>query len=263
MVSLSSSILMKFHSDSQGLYMRISPSKLTTYLSCPKRYQFKYVLGFEEESGQAAINGSFVHEVLEHFYELEPAKRTLVNAFSFARQLDLCWEGIQYERCLELIWNLFDLEDPTTVNCKRTELDIELPWPEAGEGYSLKGIIDRIDIEPDGYVIVDYKSGKAPTKPEELDEKSLGIKFYSMLGLKAFGSLPVRVKLLYLGTPQVITWDVTPNLARAVEAKALAAVTEIENERFKAKPGLACRWCPFREICPDAKKPVDKKKKTK
>lgn len=243
--------------------MRISPSKLTTYLSCPKRYQFKYVLGFEEESGQAAINGSCVHEAFEALYEWPADMRTLQLALESLDAAYSNWPEADLERCQELVWNLFDLEDPTVVNCKRTELDIELPWPEAGEDHSLKGIIDRIDIEPDGYVIVDYKSGKAPTKPEELDEKSLGIKFYSMLGLKAFGSLPVRVKLLYLGTPQVITWDVTPNLARAVEAKALAAVTEIENERFKAKPGLACRWCPFREICPDAKKPVDKKKKTK
>lgn len=241
--------------------MRLSPSKLSTYLSCPQHYDYKYVQELEEESGQAAINGSFVHLVLEHFYDapVRPKQRTLAAALSLSAQLHLIDEtGADLERCQELIWNLFDLEDPTTVKCLRTEMDLELPWGD----HSLKGIIDRVDIEDDGYVIVDYKSGKAPND-EDLAEKALGVKFYAMLGLKAFGSLPVRVVLLYLGTPQKITVDVTESIARGIEVKAQAAVTAIEKGEFKPKPGLACRWCSFKEICPSAKKPVDKKRKTK
>lgn len=225
--------------------MRISPSKLSTYLSCPQKYDYKYVQEIPDGTGQAAINGSCVHEALEFLYECEPWNRTLARALESLDAAFGNWPEAELERCQELVWNLFDLEDPTTVNCRRTELDLELPWGD----HSLKGIIDRVDVEDDGYVIVDYKTGKAP-RDEDLDERALGIKFYAMLGLKAFGTLPVRVVLLYLGTPQKITFDVTPALARAIEVKAAAAVDAIERGNFKAKPGLACRWCSYKDLCP-------------
>lgn len=236
--------------------MRLSPSKLSKFLSCPAAYDYKYVQGLDEEPGQAAVNGSCVHEALEYLYQVIPEGRTLQQALEYLDEAIKQWPDADLERCQELVWNLFDLEDPTTVNCRRTELDLELPWGE----HSLKGIIDRVDVEEDGYVIVDYKTGKAPND-DDLEEKALGVKFYAWLGNLAFGSLPVRVKLLYLGTPQAITFDVGQTMARGIELKATAAVESIERGNFKAKPGLHCRWCSFKEICPSAKKPVDKKKK--
>lgn len=236
--------------------MRLSPSKMSKFLTCPQAFDYKYVQGLEEESGQAAVNGSCVHEALELLYECEPWNRTLGKALESLDAAFKQWPEADLERCQELVRNLFDLEDPTTVNCRRTEMDLELPWGE----HSLKGIIDRVDVEDDGYVIVDYKTGKAPND-EDLDEKALGVKFYAWLGQLAFGSLPVRVKLLYLGTPQAITFDVSKAMVRGIELKASAAVSAIEEGGLVARPGLHCRWCSFKEICPSAKKPVDKKKK--
>lgn len=229
--------------------MRLSPSKLSKYLTCPQAYEYKYVQELEEESGQAAINGTAIHSALEYFYK-EAEVRNLASALvAFDAVLETWTEPLAPEpdKCRELIWNLFDIEDPTEVNCLRTEMDLELPWGD----HSLKGIIDRVDLEADGYVIVDYKSGKAPSD-DDLNEKALGIKFYAMMGEKAFGKPPVRVKLLYLGTPQAITFDVGPAMLRSVERKATNAVEAIERGNFKAKPGLPCRWCSFKEICPSA-----------
>lgn len=218
------------------------------------------MLGLEEESGQAAINGSFIHLVLEHSYELAPELRTLANFLSLSAQLHLVDDtGAELDVCQERIWNLFDLEDPTTVNCRRTEMDLELEWQD---GHTLKGIIDRVDVEPDGYVIVDYKSGKAP-EDKYLNEKALGIKMYALMGLLAFGQAPVRVKLLYLATPQAITFDVSPQMLRSVEKKALAGVEAIERGDFKAKPGIGCSWCSFKDSCDQALTIGKRKRKVK
>jgi putative RecB family exonuclease len=239
--------------------MRLSPSKLSTFLSCGQLYHYKYVEMLPDPSGQAAVNGTAVHAALEALYQMEPAQRTLAAALAHLTHVVETWNDPrsectpELETCQERVWALFDLEDPTQINCRRTEMDLLVDWYD---DHQLRGIIDRVDVEDDGYVIVDYKSGKAPGDGY-LDEKTLGIKMYALMGLKAFGALPVRVKLLYLGTPQTITMDVTPNMVRGVEMKAVASVEAMEAGTFTPKPGMACRFCNYKDVCPAGpKKPL-------
>jgi len=233
--------------------LRLSPSKLSTFLSCGMKYKYKYIDFLPDPSGQAAVNGTAVHSALELLYQLQPEMRTLPRALTFLDHVLNTWPATEEfqpdpDKCQLLVWNLFDIEDPTTVNCRRTEMDLLLDWEK---GHQLRGIIDRVDVEDDGYVIVDYKTGKAPSD-KDVDEKTLGIKIYAMMGKKAFGTLPVRVKLLWLGTPQVMEIDVTERMVRSVEMKAAAAVEAMEAKEFSTNPGFACTFCRYKELCPDA-----------
>ena len=236
--------------------MKLSPSKLNTFLSCGKLYEYKYIDMLSDPSGQAAVNGTAIHEALENLYAQPANWRTLAIALDCLTYVLHDWPKVtacfpEPDVCAERIWNLFDLEDPTTVNCRRTEMDLTLDWYD---DVQLRGIIDRVDVEEDGsYTIVDYKSGKAPSD-RYLPDKLRQMKFYAMMGLKAFGTPPKRVKLLFLGTPQEIVVDVSPSMLRGVEAKAKAAVEAIERGEFVTNPGDACRFCPAKDICPDVKK---------
>ena len=76
-----------------------------------------------------------------------------------------------------LIDKYFAMEDPTAVR----EIGLEL-WMEAPVGHlTLRGIIDRLELDDDGELVVtDYKTGRAPTGNYE--QKSLaGVHFYSFL----------------------------------------------------------------------------------
>lgn len=242
--------------------MKLSPSKLSTFLGCGLKYKYKYIDWLPDGSGQAAVNGTCIHSALEYLYQEEPNNRTLAKALEHLDTALDEWPKVTLffpdrDRCAELVWALFDLEDPTTVNCRRTEMDMLVDWYE---DHQLRGIVDRVDVEEDGYVIVDYKSGKAPAD-KYMDEKTLGIKMYALMGLKAFGKLPVRVKLLFLGNAQTVTLDVTESMVRGVEVKAAASVQAIERGEFNAKPGFACGFCSFKDSCPKVWTPKPKKGK--
>jgi CRISPR/Cas system-associated exonuclease Cas4 (RecB family) len=47
----------------------LSPSSITTYLSCPYKWYLKYVKGIKIPPGDAAIFGSFCHKVYEYFWD--------------------------------------------------------------------------------------------------------------------------------------------------------------------------------------------------
>ena len=62
---------------------------------------------------------------------------------------------------LALLTNYFSIEDPTGFD----PVDRELDMLEDLDGITIRGILDRIDRDDDGrLVITDYKTGKAPPR---------------------------------------------------------------------------------------------------
>jgi putative RecB family exonuclease len=144
----------------------------------------------------------------------------------------------------------FELEDPRTI----TPIGLELKL-EADLGRTrLRGIIDRLELDADGeLVVVDYKTGKAP--PERYENGRLdGVQFYSLLCERNFGRRPARVKLLYLGDPLEITSTPSDQSSRGIERKIGAIWTAIERacsrDDFRPKPSKLCEYCAFRVYCP-------------
>ena len=69
----------------------------------------------------------------------------------------------------------------------------------------LRGIIDRLDMGPDGELtVVDYKTGRAPSARYEQGRMG-GVQTYALLCEKVLGRTPVEVRLLHLRDPVVIS----------------------------------------------------------
>ena len=243
---------------------RLSPSGAGTFEQCPRRWRFRYVDHLPDPAGEAALAGSFAHRVLELLLQAPAAERTRENAKIIARRewpeteaeddyaaLELDDEGGRRFRwkAWQAIEGLWKLEDPGAVDVHATEMDVEA---ELG-GVPFRGIVDRLEVEGDGFVVSDYKSGRAPS-PRFRQGRLEQVLLYAAAAEQVLGETPVRARLLYLGQRTIGT-DVTPAaLDQVVEKLAgtwAGITTACETDEFEPRTGPLCAWCAYVEQCPE------------
>ncbi len=153
-------------------------------------------------------------------------------------------------RSQELLDNYFRLEDPTTI----TPIGIELRLAAPLGDLELRGIIDRLELDADGgLVVTDYKTGAAPRQQYEQGRLG-GVHFYSFLCEELFGVRPSKVQLLYLADPVAIVAEPSDQASRGLRRKLTAIWSAIERscerEDFRPRPSKLCDWCAFQTHCP-------------
>lgn len=242
----------------------LSPSSASAFEGCPRRWKFKYVDRRPEPSGQAAIVGSFAHEVLEHLCSLPPVERTLDQAKTLARRF---WPEVEANddyQALELgeedarafrwqswlaIAGLWDLEDPAEVEVVSTEQKVTAVL----SGVPFLGIIDRVDRIDGKLVVSDYKSGTLPGVRWR-DDKMQQVLLYAAAIGQAEGEQPDQARLMYLGQ-RILPVTVTDRKIEAATEQLSETFVGIQNSctsnQFEAKPGVLCGWCPFVSDCPE------------
>lgn len=149
-----------------------------------------------------------------------------------------------------LVRKYFELEDPRHITTVGLELKLEVSLGSL----RLRGIIDRLEEDRDGNLIVtDYKTGKVPRVQFE-SSKLGGVHFYAYLCEKVLGRRPAKVQLLYLAEPVRIITEPTEQSIRGLQLRTSAIWTAVEKacerEDFRPKPSRLCDWCSYREWCP-------------
>jgi putative RecB family exonuclease len=243
----------------------LSPSKVSTFKDCALAFRFSAIDHLPEPPSAAATKGTLVHLALEHLFERPAPERTveavlldLDRAVGEMRDdpdftdlaLDAEAEAAFFAEAEVLVRRYFELEDPRQVHPIGLELKLEARIGDL----RLRGIIDRLELDADGELVVtDYKSGKAPNERYEQGRLG-GVHFYSFLCEELFGKRPARVQLLYLGDPMVITTVPSDQSSRGLRSKVAAIWQAVElaceRDDFRPKPGPLCTWCSFRAFCP-------------
>ncbi len=244
----------------------LSPSKVTSFRDCALAFRFSAIDRLPEEPTTWTVKGTLVHQVLEHlFWRHGHGARTVAAA---AAELDVVWAGMQTdpdfialalnsgeadafrEEAWSLVQNYFALEDPNEV----TPVGVELLLEARVGDLRLRGIIDRLDLTPDGeLVVVDYKTGRAPSPTYE-QSKLIGVHIYALLCEEVLGRRPAEVRLLHLKEPITITTAPSEQSLRGQRQRAVAVWAAIEracrDEDFRPHPSPLCNFCRFREFCP-------------
>jgi putative RecB family exonuclease len=251
----------------------ISPSKITTFTDCPRMFQYQAIDRLEQPPTIWTLKGTLVHAALEGLFTGAPAQRTedvalerLAEAASddtFISELaalggDASSAAAFVDDAAALVRNYFALEDPTAIDAVGVELRLETTL-EIGGGLAsvpLRGIIDRLDRDEHGdLVVVDYKTGRAPSPGRERS-KLAGVETYALLCERVLGVRPVSVRLLYLRAPLIVEREVAPPTVARQERRAIEvwrAITKAHSSgSFRTSPGPLCNYCAFADRCEGA-----------
>jgi putative RecB family exonuclease len=245
--------------------MSLSPSRVSSFTSCPMQFRFSSIEKLPEPPGVATTKGTIVHRALELLFVRPAAARTpealaddMATALAEYRThpdyVGLRLDGDAAERfdreCYALVDKYFAMEDPTTVR----EIGLEL-WVEAPVGdLTLRGIIDRLELDADGELVVtDYKTGRAPSG--NFEQKSLaGVHFYSFLCEALFGKRPAKIRLMYLASGETIETVPSAQSVKFITTRTTAVWSAVERActtgDFRPRTSKLCDWCSFQRWCP-------------
>ena len=243
-----------------------SPSSINTYLKCPRLYLYDYILGLQAKDGNPdSMNyGRAVHKACEYAINsaLEngkyPSKENFIQKFKDTLQ-DMPMSSLQQREiyvirgdkaldkfyvhlCAAPVSMLYSAEEVIELNI---------------DGVKFKGIIDRIDKNPDGtYTIYDYKTGGAKNEkiicPGGEHED-----YYNQIGLykyyyeKYTGKKVKETIFIYPEEPEDnFTLNLVEEDCEAIRQKFQKAVAQIKSYQFEPSyDKQACKYCPYSDFC--------------
>lgn len=243
----------------------LSPSRVESFLSCPLAFRFASIEKLPDPPTVATTKGSLVHRALELLF-LRPATERTAESLDrcvdaavqeYRRDDDFLLLGLDdgaaralFDDARRITANYLQMEDPTTVRDIGLELRLEAPVGDL----TLRGIIDRLDLDDAGeLVVVDYKTGRAPSPGWERKSMS-GIHFYAFLCESVFGRRPSEIRLMYLKSGETIRATPTAQSTRFMTTRTnavwKAVATACERDDFRPKPGALCDFCAYQRWCP-------------
>lgn len=248
-------------------------------MTCPLLYRFRSIDKIPETPNPVMVRGTLVHAVLERLFDDPAPQRTLDHAVSIvpaewqrllAKNPELAelfavdadgtnsaeaaqWVEAEWlASCTAFLDNYFRMEDPQYLEPDSRELWVK---HELDTGLTLRGIVDRIDVAPDGRIrVVDYKTGKSPNSRFE-DKALFQMKFYALVIWRERGVIPTLLQLMYLGDGQFLRYE--PNEAdllateRKLQSLWTAIVAAMEAREFPPRKNPLCNWCAHKAICPE------------
>ncbi|MBI3780945.1 MAG: PD-(D/E)XK nuclease family protein [candidate division NC10 bacterium] len=245
-----------------------SPSRISTYESCPRQYRYRYIdrIPREEESIEAFL-GSRVHEALNRLYrDLLLGKHPNLN--DILNYYDWQWRR-QWHDQVKIVKQDCSIENYKRLGerCLKDYHDAHKPFDRgqtlglehrvtssldpAGR-YRIQGYIDRlVSVGSGRYEIHDFKtSGRLPGQGLLDADRQLAL---YQLGVQGKWPEAKEIELVwhYLAFGKELRSRRTPEALDRLKATTIALIERIETDtEFKPIKSTLCHWCAYKDICP-------------
>jgi RecB family exonuclease len=251
-----------------------TPTRLATWLDCPRRYRFSYLDRPAPPKGPPWAHnslGASVHNALAGWWRLPLAQRTVGAAGAL---LDRGWidegfadetQSVRWrERARDMVEGYVAHLDPAD-----EPLGVERTVATRTDKIAVSGRIDRLDSRdfeagPE-LVVVDYKTGRHLLTTDDA-RSSMALAIYALAAGRVLRRPCHRVELHHLPTGEVLAWahtaeslarhlsraeDIADECAAADEQMSEGLPAERYDEVFPPRTGPACGWCDYLRNCPE------------
>ncbi len=261
-----------FHSmvDSLLESKHFSPSSFNIYMKCPRQYLYNNILNLakKDKTSDALSYGSAVHAACEFLISQAkktdnyPTKKVFIEEFknklSTLPMTSHEQREIHIGRGEKVLDSFYTHISATPVqNLHDVEKTIEIEL----DGIKFKGIIDRIDKNPDGtYSIIDYKTGKAKSSKIICDGGEHE-DYYNQIGLYKYYFEKItgeKVKDTTFIFPEEFNKNLslvlTDKDCENIIQKFKTAISDIREYKFEPVQNRdtnkqPCQYCQYQEFC--------------
>lgn len=237
-----------------------------TWMTCRRQYFFQYVVRLPAGGPKAHFSlGNSLHAALRDYAmpigaPMTPAQLLEKNWITGGYRDEQMSNTVKSVAHVWLEQYLINEGDFSPAGVERS-----VDYPR--DGYTLTGRIDRIDRRiidgQEQLVIVDYKTGKGV--PDEAEARgSLALAFYAVAAWKLLKTPCRQVELHHLPTGTRAVAHLSDETLTRQGARLDALAHEIidartahgeepsrADELFAPTPSSLCRWCDFRDFCPE------------
>jgi CRISPR/Cas system-associated exonuclease Cas4 (RecB family) len=216
---------------------KLSPSSISTYLQCPRKFYYTYIAKLPSQPIEALEEGGDIHKIIEHYYSLP-----LPDALS------------QNDIILNLSKAINDVVGEVNENVKKKLMGfvefekkrVAWKWRLVGceqevENEYIRGVVDAVFKKQEETYIVDWKSGYNISLTNDY---IFQLSVYRWL-LKANKSYIVFLSSTYNNIREV------PIIPEDKVVRIVSLVKEaLEGETvFERKLSRYCEYCPFNLVC--------------
>lgn len=232
--------------------MRLSKSKVNSYLKCPLEFKFQYIDEIEVPQNKYMALGSDVHLIAEKFTEkfgddiVEIDTRN--ELLKIAHDLDIGYDLTEHIDNLESFFEEVFVENNYKLFSNEEYLH--------DEKNRFSGICDIILEDENGdLVVIDYKTSKSSS----FSKYRLELCYYKLLVENVYNKNVSSVGVFFTKNGRLRLLDICneDNKRKYLNQNEIdEAITtlhkvrnNINNEVFPARRQFLCRYCTYRNIC--------------
>jgi RecB family exonuclease len=234
-----------------------SSTMLKVWLSCRRRFYYRYIEKLQEKRDDGLNEGEFLHAALKKLFD---GGKSFDNEDKLLEKLksimaDMLGEESAQNRYLKELWSEH-LAGFATAQVRhfaegwRVE-QCEMPIEGVVCGLRFRGVVDRIDKRGDETMILDYKSGSVADanrtrKLERLDDFQMSI-YHHILSRRYSSPQLYFIKLFENGV--FVPYNALEEKSAVLE-EHLRKLRETKSfEALKCEDLNRCRYCPYTLIC--------------
>jgi CRISPR/Cas system-associated exonuclease Cas4 (RecB family) len=243
---------------------------LAAFEKCPLQYKFGFILKIPTRGKAVFSFGKTMHNTFEAFLKLVNDEKKSKTSF---KELEKIYEDNwidewydskkekdeYYKNGKRIIKEFYEnnFENPPAGGPPKIlkvngSPALEIPFNLKISGYTLYGVIDRIDEIDGGVMILDYKTGQ-PKDKLDLDAKEQ-LLIYQIAAQEVLHLQPKQLAYYYLENGKLASFLGSEAELLAQKGKIISEIEKIKNSEFAPTPGWQCQYCDFKDICDFAQK---------